>query len=83
MIDDQEMQKLLLSFQASRREMADRFVRNLMLKHKDYVLPKRSRLVDSLIFTTMADDFTSGLVGELNRFLVGIAHADAWWEIAK
>ena len=83
MIDDQEMQKLLLSFQATRREMADRFVRNLVLRHNDYVLPERSRLINSLVFIHMAHDFTSGLVGEINRFLIGIAHEDAWSQIAK
>ena len=63
--------------------MADRFIRDLMLRHEDYVLPERSRLINSLVFTQMAGDFTSNLVGELNRFLIGIAHADAWSEIAK
>lgn len=81
-MNDEQMKAHLLSFHTLRREMADEFVRDRMLRYDDYQLPKRSFAIQELIFGSMAQDFTLGLIGEVNRFLIGIAHADAWARIA-
>ena len=36
-----------------------------------------------VVFTLMAQDFTRGLIGEINKFFLGIAHAEAWVQTAQ
>ena len=82
-MDDQQMQHVFAQFWASLKQNADKSTRGKVIRHPDYGLPKRTRYSQSMVFISMSDDFTRGLIGEANRFLLNVAHAEAWVEIAQ
>ncbi len=62
-------------FQALRHETAAG-VRSKLLQHDNYKLPEEFYGIRSIVFSEMAGDFTRGLIGELNRFVINIHDAD-------
>lgn len=77
------MQRVFTEFWTSLKQNADKSTRSKALRHADYILPKRTRYAQSMVFISMVDDFTRGLIGEVNRFLLNVAHAQAWIEAAQ
>lgn len=65
------------------KQKAESPLRARILKNSDYHLPNRTRYSKSMVFTSIAEGNTSGLVGETNRFLLNIAHAECWFEVAQ
>ena len=82
-MSDEEMVKAFSKFIAFRREAADTFVRDRLLRHDNYSIPESFHGSKSVVFSSMADDFTRGLIGELNRFLIGINHAECWVRVVN
>ncbi len=79
MTNNEEMLQLFEMFSALRHEASEKSVRSKILRHSDYAFEGRTHTnFTSFMFADMADDFTRSLIGELNRFLVNISHAD-WW----
>jgi len=78
MNSDERILQVFSKFHTFRRETADSFVTSRVMRHSDYVLPETFHGSKSMVFSSMADDFTCGLIGEVNRFLVGVHHADCW-----
>lgn len=83
MIDDGQMQQVFAQFWTNLKQNADKSTRGRVIRHADYNLPKRTRYSQSMVFISMTDDFTRGLIGEVNRFLMNVAHAQAWVEVAQ
>lgn len=54
-----------------------------ILSRKEYILKEKARPIDCHTFISMAEDYTLGLLGEINRFLVNIGHADSWFRVAQ
>jgi hypothetical protein len=79
MVNDKEILTVFEKFHSARRETAEAFVRERVVRHADYALSNRPAH-GSLegLFTLMADQCTRGLINELNRFLINISHADCW-----
>jgi len=76
--DDEQMMQLFAAFQAARHELADSFVRCRIIRHSHYNLKNEERPLNCLVFGSMAGDFTRGLIGEVNRFLINLHQADSW-----
>jgi hypothetical protein len=84
MIPDGEIIEVFKKFHAFRHESADKFVRDKIIRHSDFEFPGRTHTnFRSLIFFEMAENFTRGLISELNRFLLNINHADCWFQAAQ
>ena len=69
MMTDEQMLHFFSRFQTLRHETAGK-LREKILRHDNYKLPEGKYHIRSLVFGQMADDFTNGLIGELNRFAV-------------
>lgn len=79
MIRDQEIMTVFEKFLSARRMTAETFVRERLLRHADYDLPKQSASTAcEERFVLMAVQWTRGLISELNRFLININYADCW-----
>ena len=79
MLKDQEIMTVFEKFQSAHRMTAEAFVRERLLRHADYELPKHSAsAVCEGRFVLMAVQRTRELISELNRFLINIHHADCW-----
>ena len=77
------MQQVFAQFWASLKQNADNSIRSKVIRHADYTLPMRTRYSQSMVFISMAEEFTRGLIGEVNRFLLNAAHAQAWVEATQ
>jgi hypothetical protein len=82
MKSDQYMQQVFAEFWASLKQNAGNN-RSELLKHSDYNLPNRTRYFQCMVFISMAGDSTRALIGETNRFLLNIVHADSWFQAAQ
>jgi hypothetical protein len=83
MINDKQMLELFARFQSVRRETAEQLSKTRILRPDNYELPSRVRSFATLIFFQMATDFTPNLLGEVNRFFIGIHHAESWFKVAQ
>jgi len=83
MIDDQKMQQVFAQFWDALKRNAERETRAKVMRHSDYGLPKHVRGFQCIVFISMAGDYSRGLISELNRFLLNIAHAHAWFEVGQ
>jgi hypothetical protein len=82
MKSDQYMQQVFGEFWECLKQNAD-IHRGKKLDHSNYVLPNRTRKLGCYEFISMATFYTSGLILEVNRFLLNIAHADSWFQVAQ
>lgn len=48
-----------------------------------YELPERVRAMEAMAFIQMAGGFTRNLLGETNRFLIHVHHAESWVDAVK
>ena len=65
-------------FQDARWDLSDRFVRSRIIRPSHFSFGDRERPFNSMVFDSMAGDFTRGLLGEVNRFLINVHQADSW-----
>ena len=77
------MQQVFAEFWAALKQNADRLKGHGFLQHADYKMDDRIRRFECGRFIQMADDYTSRLIGEVNYFLLNIAHADSWIQVAQ
>jgi hypothetical protein len=82
MSKDKQVLHFFSRFQTLRHETAPN-IQNVILKHDDYKFPETFYGMRSIVFSCMAGDFTRGLIGELNRFVVNIHHAESWIRAAN
>jgi hypothetical protein len=82
-MSDEATRIALLEFHDTERKLAKSFGRSRVLRHDNYDLGNQSRPLRCFLFFSMADTFTKPLIGELNKFLIGIIHADAWCQVAE
>jgi hypothetical protein len=82
MMTDEQMLHLFSRFQALRHE-TNANIQSRLLRHDNYRLPEEFYGIRSIVFSSMAGDFTRGLIGELNRFVINVHHADCWIRAAN
>src|ERR1035438_3090419 len=80
MKSDQHMQQVFAEFWANLKQKSSG---SKLLRHTDYKLPNRIRYSKSMVFISIAEDNTSALIGEVNRFQLNIVHADSWFEVVQ
>lgn len=78
MTDEKQMQQVFAEFLRNLKQNGDSFGKSRMLQNSDYSLPERVRYSQCMVFLYMARDSTCSLLLEVNRFLLDIAHAEAW-----
>jgi len=76
MIDDKQMVELFARFLSVRCETAAELSKTRILRPDNFELPNRVHTLAALVFFQMATDFTPNLLGEVNRFFIGIHHAE-------
>lgn len=79
---DEQVLQCFSRFQTLRHETAAS-IKSKLLRHDTYKLPEEFYGIRSIVFSSMAGDFTRGLIGELNRFVINIHHADCWIRAAN
>jgi hypothetical protein len=77
------MMQFFARFQDARWDLSDRFVRSRIIRPSHFSFGDRERPFNSLVFDSMAGDFTRGLLGEVNRFLINVHQADSWVHAIK
>ena len=84
MIPDEELIEVFKAFHSFRRETANEFVRARMIQHSDYEIQGRTHSnFKSFMFYDIAGNSTRRLIGELNRFLLDVCHADCWFRAVQ
>lgn len=76
--EDEQMMQLFGRFQDARWDLSDRFVRSRIIRPSHFSFGDRERPFNAMVFDSMAEDFTRGLLGEVNRFLINVHQADSW-----
>ena len=79
---DEQVLHFFSRFQALRHETAAN-IRSKLLQNDNYKLPEEFYGIRSIVFSSMAGDFTNGLMGELNRFVINVHHTDCWIRAAN
>jgi hypothetical protein len=82
MLTDEQMVRLFAQAQSMRRQRAN-ILRKQCLRPRHYRLPNQERDFKAIAFIEMERAFTRSLLGECNRFMIMISHAEAWFGVGK